>query len=136
MRIQFPAWLYIVCEIIFAVFVLSILYKVWKYGVYQHVFSRKKSVKATLVSKVQERYREIKVYNTTLTSNRPAPRFGATSKNNIAYRLYFDVAGKNIKLDVDKKIFDEVQEGSTDMLTYKGCVFYSFDGGVNCNKKL
>lgn len=136
MRIQFPAWLYIVCEIIFAVFVLSILYKVWKYGVYQHVFSRKKSVKATLVSKVQERYREIKVYNTTLTSNRPAPGFGATSKNNIAYRLYFDVAGKNIKLDVDKKNFDEVQEGSTGMLTYKGCVFYSFDGGVNCNKKL
>ena len=115
---------------------LSILYKVWKYGVYQHIFSRKKSVKATLVSKVQERYREIKVYNTTLTSNRPAPGFGATSKNNIAYRLYFDVAGKNIKLDVDKKIFDEVQEGSTGMLTYKGCVFYSFDGGVNCNKKL
>ena len=107
MRIQFPLWLYIVCEIIFAVFVLSILYKVWKY-----------------------------VYNTTLTSNRPAPGFGATSKNNIAYRLYFDVAGKNIKLDVDKKIFDEVQEGSTGMLTYKGCVFYSFDGGVNCNKKL
>lgn len=136
MRIQFPLWLYIVCEIIFAVFVLSILYKVWKYGVYQHIFSRKKSVKATLVSKVQERYREIKVYNTTLTSNRPAPGFGATSKNNIVYRLYFDVAGKNIKLDVDKKIFDEVQEGSTGMLTYKGCVFYSFDGGVNCNKKL
>ena len=79
MRIQFPLWLYIVCEIIFAVFVLSILYKVWKYGVYQHIFSRKKSVKATLVSKVQERYREIKVYNTTLTSNRPAPGFGATS---------------------------------------------------------
>ena len=136
MRIQFPLWLYIVCEIIFAVFVLSILYKVWKYGVYQHIFSKKKSVKATLVSKVQERYREIKVYNTTLTSNRPAPGCGATSKNNIAYRLYFDVAGKNIKLDVDKKIFDEVQEGSTGMLTYKGCVFYSFDSGVNGNKRL
>lgn len=42
MRIQFPLWLYIVCEIIFAVFVLSILYKVWKYGVYQHIFQERK----------------------------------------------------------------------------------------------
>lgn len=52
-----PLWLHIVCEIIFALFILRGLYAIWKYAVYQHIFARKKCVEATLVSKVKERYR-------------------------------------------------------------------------------
>lgn len=126
--IQFPLWLHIVCEIIFALFILRGLYAIWIYAVYQHIFARKKCVEATLVSKVKERYREIKIYNnTTLTSNRPAPGFGGTSKKGIAYRLYFNAAGKDIELDVDEKTFDSVEEGGSGILTYKGCMFYSFE---------
>ena len=33
--IQFPLWLHIVCEIIFALFILRGLYAIWKYAVYQ-----------------------------------------------------------------------------------------------------
>lgn len=40
--IQFPLWLHIVCEIIFALFILRGLYAIWKYAVYQHIFARKK----------------------------------------------------------------------------------------------
>lgn len=39
--IQFPLWLHIVCEIIFALFILRGLYAIWKYAVYQHIFARK-----------------------------------------------------------------------------------------------
>ena len=132
--IEFPLWLSILCYIIAAIFVLWMLRAVYKYIIYQKLIAKRKSIKATLVSKVKERYRETKVYNNSMTSNRPAPGFGGTSKRGIAYRLYFDVDGKNIELDVDKKIFESVQEGSSGILTYKGCMFYSFDANENCDK--
>ena len=75
-----------------------------------------------------QRYRAIKIYNnTTLTSNRPTPGFGGTSKKGIAYRLYFNAAGKDIELVVDEKTFESVEEGGSGTLTYKGCMFYSFE---------
>ena len=48
-------------------------------------------------------------------------------KKGIAYRLYFNAAGKDIELDVDEKTFDSVEEGGSGILTYKGCMFYSFE---------
>ena len=77
---------------------------------------------------VNERFREIMLFNnSSLRSNRPAPGFGGTSKKGIAYRLYFNAAGKDIELDVDEKTFDSVEEGGSGILTYKGCMFYSFE---------
>ena len=54
--IQFPLWLHIVCEIIFALFILRGLYAIWKYAVYHHIFARMKCVEAILVYKVKQKY--------------------------------------------------------------------------------
>ena len=69
---------------------------------------------------------KLKAYNTSLGSNRPAPGYGSTSNKGIAYRLYFDVNGKDVELDVDEKTFDNIKEGDKGVLDYKGCEFYSF----------
>ena len=79
-----------------------------------------------LISKVKEPYRELKVYNTSMTSNRTAPGYGSTHNDGIAYRLYFDVSGKNIELDVDKNTWENVKEGDKGVLDYKGDEYYSF----------
>lgn len=91
--IQFPLWLHIVCEIIFASFILRGLYAIWKYAVYQHIFARKKCVEATLVSKVKERYREIIVH---LTKELPCNSFFIVQNVVIYYvmRFYEDMMYK------------------------------------------
>lgn len=77
--IEFPLWLRIVCYIIAIIFVLWILRSVYKYIVYQKLIANRKNENAVLVSKVKEAYREVKAYNTSLGSNRPAPGYGSTS---------------------------------------------------------
>lgn len=124
--IEFPLWLIIVCYIIVIIFVLWILRSVYKYIVYQKLIAKRKNEDAVLVFKVKEAYREVKAYNTSLGSNRPAPGYGSTSNRGIAYRLYFDVNGKDVELDVDEKTFDNIKEGDKGVLDYKGCEFYSF----------
>ena len=114
--IEFPLWLRIVCYIIAIIFVLWI----------QKLIANRKNENAVLISKVKEAYREVKAYNTSLGSNRPAPGYGSTSNRGIAYRLYFDVNGKDVELDVDEKTFDNIKEGDKGVLDYKGCEFYSF----------
>ena len=118
--IEFPLWLRIVCYIIAIIFVLWILRSVYKYIVYQKLIANRKNENAVLISKVKEAYREVKAYNTSLGSNR------STSNRGIAYRLYFDVNGKDVELDVDEKTFDNIKEGDKGVLDYKGCEFYSF----------
>lgn len=124
--IEFPLWLRIVCYITAIIFVLWILRSVYKYIVYQKLIAKRKNENAVLISKVKEAYREVKAYNTSLGSNRPAPGCGSTSNKGIAYRLYFDVNGKDVELDVDEKTFDNIKEGDKGVLDYKGCEFYSF----------
>lgn len=124
--IEFPLWLRIVCYIIAIIFVLWILRSVYKYIVYQKLIANRKNENAVLISKVKEAYREVKAYNTSLGSNRPALGYGSTSNRGIAYRLYFDVNGKDVELDVDEKTFDNIKEGDKGVLDYKGCEFYSF----------
>ena len=111
--IEFPLWLRIVCYITAIIFVLWILRSVYKYIVYQKLIAKRKNENAVLISKVKEAYREVKAYNTSLGSNRPAPG-------------YFDVNWKDVELDVDEKTFDNIKEGDKGVLDYKGCEFYSF----------
>ncbi len=123
---EFPIWLQIVCYVIFA---LSIMWMIR--GVYINylsvIFEKEKYVKAVLVSKVEEAYKEVRVTNHS-TAGVPSPTSGFRSGNvGTAYRLYFDIAGKTKELDVDKKIFDSLEEGMTGMLNYKGAMFYSFE---------
>ena len=123
---EFPIWLQIVCYVIFA---LSIMWMIR--GVYINylsvIFEKEKYVKAVLVSKVEEAYKEVRVTNHS-TAGVPSPASGFRTGNvGTAYRLYFDIAGKTKELDVDKKTFDSLEEGMTGMLNYKGAMFYSFE---------
>ena len=123
---EFPIWLQIVCYVIFA---LSIMWMIR--GVYINylsvIFEKEKYVKAVLVSKVEEAYKEVRVTNHS-TAGVPSPTSGFRTGNvGTAYRLYFDIAGKTKELDVDKKTFDSLEEGMTGMLKYKGVMFYSFE---------
>ena len=123
---EFPIWLQIVCYVIFA---LSIMWMIR--GVYINylsvIFEKEKYVKAVLVSKVEEAYKEVRVTNYS-TAGVPSPASGFRTGNvGTAYRLYFDIAGKTKELDVDKKTFDSLEEGMTGMLKYKGIMFYSFE---------
>ena len=91
------------------------------------IFEKEKYVKAVLVSKVEETYKEVRVTNHS-TAGVPSPASGFRTGNvGTAYRLYFDIAGKTKELDVDKKTFDSLEEGMTGMLNYKGAMFYSFE---------
>ena len=123
---EFPIWLQIVCYVIFA---LSIMWMIR--GVYINylsvIFEKEQIVKAVLVSKVEEAYKEVRVTNHS-TAGVPSPTSGFRTGNvGTAYRLYFDIAGKTKELDVDKKTFDSLEEGMTGMLKYKGIMFYSFE---------
>ena len=123
---EFPIWLQIVCYVIFA---LSIMWMIR--GVYINylsvIFEKEKYVKAILISKVEEAYKEVRVTNHS-TAGVPSPASGFRTGNvGTAYRLYFDIAGKIKELDVDKKTFDSLEEGMTGMLKYKGVMFYSFE---------
>ncbi|MGN0339759.1 MAG: DUF2500 family protein [Lachnospira sp.] len=123
---EFPIWLQIVCYVIFA---LSIMWMIR--GVYINylsvIFEKEKYVKAVLVSKVEEAYKEVRVTNHS-TAGVPSPASGFHTGNvGTAYRLYFDIAGKTKELDVDKNTFDSLEEGMTGMLKYKGIMFYSFE---------
>ena len=123
---EFPIWLQIVCYVIFA---LSIMWMIR--GVYINylsvIFEKEQIVKAVLVSKVEEAYKEVRVTNHS-TAGVPSPASGFRTGNvGTAYRLYFDIAGKTKELDVDKKTFDSLEEGMTGMLNYKGAMFYSFE---------
>ena len=90
------------------------------------IFEKEKYVKAVLVSKVEEAYKEVRVTNHS-TAGVPSPASGFRTGNvGTAYRLYFDIAGKTKELDVDKKTFDSLEEGMTGILNYKGVMFYSF----------
>ena len=91
------------------------------------IFEKEKYVKAVLVSKVEEAYKEVRVTNHS-TAGVPSPASGFRTGNvGTAYRLYFDIAGKTKELDVDKKTFDSLEEGMTGMLNCKGAMFYSFE---------
>ena len=123
---EFPIWLQIVCYVIFA---LSIMWMIR--GVYINylsvIFEKEQIVKAVLISKVEEAYKEVRVTNHS-TAGVPSPASGFRTGNvGTAYRLYFDIAGKIKELDVDKKTFDSLEEGMTGMLKYKGAMFYSFE---------
>lgn len=123
---EFPIWLQVVCYVIFA---LSIMWMIR--GVYINylsvIFEKEKYVKAVLVSKVEEAYKEVRVTNHS-TAGVPSPTSGFRTGNvGTAYRLYFDIAGKTKELDVDKKTFDSLEEGMTGMLNCKGAMFYSFE---------
>lgn len=123
---EFPIWLQIVCYVIFA---LSIMWMIR--GVYINylsvIFEKEQIVKAVLVSKVEEAYKEVRVTNHS-TAGVPSPASGFRTGNvGTAYRLYFDIAEKTKELDVDKKTFDSIEEGMTGMLNYKGAMFYSFE---------
>ena len=123
---EFPIWLQIVCYVIFA---LSIMWMIR--GVYINylsvIFEKEQIVKAVLISKVEEAYKEVRVTNHS-TAGVPSPASGFRTGNvGTAYRLYFDIAGKTKELDVDKKTFDSLEEGMTGMLNYKGAMFYSFE---------
>ena len=123
---EFPIWLQVVCYVIFA---LSIMWMIR--GLYMNylsvIFEKEKYVKAVLVSKVEEAYKEVRVTNHS-TAGVPSPASGFRTGNvGTAYRLYFDIAGKTKELDVDKKTFDSLEEGMTGMLNYKGAMFYSFE---------
>ena len=123
---EFPIWLQVVCYVIFA---LSIMWMIR--GVYINylsvIFEKEKYVKAILISKVEEAYKEVRVTNHS-TAGVPSPASGFRTGNvGTAYRLYFDIAGKTKELDVDKKTFDSLEEGMTGMLNYKGAMFYSFE---------
>ena len=123
---EFPIWLQIVCYVVFA---LSIMWMIK--GIYTNylsvIFEKEQIVKAVLVSKVEEAYKEVRVTNHS-TAGVPSPASGFRTGNvGTAYRLYFDIAGKIKELDVDKKTFDSLEEGMTGMLKYKGVMFYSFE---------
>ena len=123
---EFPIWLQIVCYVVFA---LSIMWMIK--GIYTNylsvIFEKEQIVKAVLISKVEEAYKEVRVTNHS-TAGVPSPASGFRTGNvGTAYRLYFDIAGKTKELDVDKKTFDSLEEGMTGMLNYKGAMFYSFE---------
>lgn len=129
---ELPPWLQFICCVILGGFVLFIVR-----GIYENylktIFARRKVVKARLISKVKENYKELRT--AISSSSKIVPSSGLEfsqgqrmgfSKYGIAYRLYFDVSGKIIELDVTEKIFDSLEEDSIGMLDYKGNYYYDF----------
>lgn len=122
---EFPIWIQIITYIFMAFFLLWIVRGV--YINYLSAFlSKRKIVNARLVSKVEETYKEVKVYNSRSGGVGNSATGFRVNKNGIAYRLYFNVNGKYIELDVDKQTFESFEEGQDGILDYKGCMFYSF----------
>lgn len=123
---EFPIWIQVVCYIILAIAIIWMIR-----GVYINYLSvileKERVVHARIVSKVEEPYREVRVTYNQPTAGIASPTSGfRTGNSGMAYRLYFDIKGKTKELDVDKKIFDSLEEGMEGTLDYKGCMFYSF----------
>ena len=107
---EFPIWLQIVCYVVFA---LSIMWMIK--GIYTNylsvIFEKEQIVKAVLISKVEEAYKEVRVTNHS-TAGVPSPASGFRTGNvGTAYRLYFDIAGKTKelakKIKAKLKIFEK-----------------------------
>lgn len=128
MQIEFPLWIRIVAYIFYAGFIIWIIRGVYR-NYLSAIISKRRIVEAKLISKVEEPYSEIKVYNnkTAGQGNNLYSKGGLTRKTGMAYRLYFNVNGKYIELDADKKTFDMYEEGQEGAFDYKGCMFYSFE---------
>lgn len=124
-QFEYPLWLQVICWIVIGVFVVFIIR-----GVYVNCFksavAKRRVVKARLISKAEEEYQETTVIRGNTSS--PAIKSPASFKNpaKTAYRLYFDVDGKTVELDVTKEIFQQLKEDTVGMLDYKGNYYYDF----------
>lgn len=121
---QFPIWIQIIAFIVLAVAVIYFLVAVYRHFL-KNIIGKKVKVKACLVSKVEEKYKEVKtnIGKAGLQSPQSGFRYG---KEGTEYRLYFKTDKKYIQLDVTKEIYDRLEEGSVGELEYKGDYFYSF----------
>lgn len=92
------------------------------------IFTKRKTVKAVLVSKVEEEYYEVKTHARVSGAGIKRPDDGLRYGNKgIAYRLYFNVNNKKVQLDVDKQTWERMpKEGCSGMLDYKANIFYDF----------
>lgn len=122
---EFPMWVQVIDYTIFAVFIIWMIRGVWV-NYLSVIFARRKVVKARLISKVEEPYKETRAYQRKSASVANHELSGAFAKRGMAYRLYFDIDGKTKELDVDKDTYIAVEEGTEGMLDYKGSMLYSF----------
>ncbi len=121
---QFPIWIQIIAFIVLAVAVIYFLVAVYRHFL-KNIIGKKVKVKACLVSKVEEQYKEVK--SSMRSTGIPSPQSGFIyGKKGTAYRLYFKTEKGDVQLDVTKEIFDRIDEGSIGILEYKGDYFYSF----------
>lgn len=123
---KFPIWLEIVCSITWIIIVILIFRGLYK-NYLINIFSKRKNVKAELISKVKEEYYETKVYAHSPSRAINSPASGLRpGHSGMAYRLYFRIHNKVIELDVDKVTFQTLPETGLGILDYKGNIYYSF----------
>lgn len=124
--LKLPLWMECIGYIVLAVFVIWVLYAVYR-NFFKDVFGRRKVVEARLVSKVCEPYKEVKTTVQGKGIGIKGPVDGLSyHKDGLAYRLYFQVKDKNIELDVTKEIYDSLEEDTYGLLDYKGNYYYDF----------
>jgi hypothetical protein len=123
---KFPIWLEIICDIFWIIVIILIFRGLYK-NYFINVFSRRKTVRAELISKVREEYYETKFYN-SVSRGIQSPASGLYVGNKgIAYRLYFKIQNKVIELDVDEATFQALPETGFGLLDYKGNIYFSFN---------
>lgn len=125
----------IVGVILFAVFMVLLFTPLRKmvFGGLRQVFSRRRQVRAVLVSKVDS------VYEDKATKGLLMEDYGNVHKDKEAVRdshwlgngvhvkkLIFDVSGKDVEFDVNDELYSSLEEKSVGMLDYKGYKLYSF----------
>lgn len=124
-QFEYPVWLQAICWVVIAGFVAFIVYGVYV-NYLKAAVSKRRVVKARLISKVEESYQETMVMRGN-TSSAAIKSPGAFKRpDRIAYRAYFDVDGKTVELDVTKEIFQQLKEDTVGMLDYKGNYYYDF----------
>lgn len=122
----FPPTVEIILTIVIAVIIILFLRLMFK-DLFQTMFSKTKTVSATLVSKVAEPYVTKKVYAAG-GAGTPGVASGVAEKGMDYYFTFQLEDGKVITLQGPKTLYDVALEEGHGTLSYKGKRFISYDG--------
>ena len=119
----FPLWVQVIMLGIVALVVLWIIKNLFS-DFFTALFSKKKTVQATLTAKVAEGY----VNKRMFVSQNPAGGVDSgVAEKGVEYRFDFELeGGGHVILEVPKNAYDVAVENTTGELTYKGKQFISY----------
>lgn len=119
----FPIWVQVLVGILILAVVVIVLY--WFFGdLFRALLSKKRTVEATLDSKLSEEYVSQTMY---VNSSQSQVTDGLAEKGKEYYARFILENGKTINLQIPKNVYQVAVEGSKGILTYRGKHFISYD---------